>query len=71
MSSKDENEIDNDNVKTLMSSKDDNDNENQNQDQNQNEKDDNERMNQNSNNMIKQLIDSFDEITDKSKSFEK
>ena len=57
--------------KTLMSSKDDNDNENQNQDQNQNEKDDNERMNQNSNNMIKQLIDSFDEITDKSKSFEK
>ena len=71
MSSKDENENDNDNVKTLMSSKDDNDNENQNQDQNQNEKDDNERMNQNSNNMIKQLIDSFDEITDKSKSFEK
>ena len=52
-----------------MSSKDDTDNENENQ--NQNEKDDNETMNQNSNNMMKQLIDSLDEITDKSKSFEK
>ena len=45
---------DNENDKTLMTSTDD----------------DNETVNQNNNNMIKQLNHSFDEITDKSKSFE-
>ena len=45
---------DNENDKTLMTSTDD----------------DNETVNQNNNNMIKQLNHSFDEIIDKSKSFE-
>ena len=57
MSSKydDDNENENENDKTLMSSNNDNDN---------------ETMNRNNNNIIKELNDNLDEIIDKSKSFE-
>ena len=72
LSSKDKNEKEkekekkNGNDETLMTSKNDDDNENE----NKNEDDDDETMSQNQKNEIIKENDFFDEIIDKSKSFE-